>query len=386
MSNYYQIAVNFPKLDSILTYASDEELSRGDLVDVPLGRRTSQGVVLETSSSEKIEAIDKSKLKSVKSKIENSFSLSSKELELYEWMSSYYHYSLGKLVFDCLPKVMKRPRKPDFIQGSGEPLGFEFNEAQKKVIEKIEEKGFDSFNQHFIHGVTGSGKSAVYLKAMREVLASGKSVQFLLPEINLTPQFTNMFATHLGCEVFTYHSGVTASEKYNIWKALNEKSDPVLVMGVRSSIFLPIENLGLVIVDEEHDQSFKQTDRCTYNGRDVAIKKAQLANCPIILGSATPSLENYYLFSEKKNDRSYHKLENRVGKGAFPKLEILDTRDRFSENDPAWPFLDETLERIKEKLDQGEQVLIFINKLGYSSFVQCRSCGHQFLNDKCGKF
>ena len=384
MSKHYQVAVNFPKLDSVLTYKSAETFSKGDLVEVPLGRREASGVIIEESSTEKLEAIDKAKLKSINGALENAFSLSSKELALYEWMSNYYHYSLGKLVFDCLPKIMKRPRKPDFIQGAGNDLGFDFNEDQKKVFLEIEEKGFSKFNQHFVHGVTGSGKSAIYLKAMREVLAQGKSVQFLLPEINLTPQFTNMFATHLNCEVFTYHSGVTASEKYNIWKALNEKSEPVLVMGVRSSIFLPIDNLGLVIVDEEHDQSFKQTDRCTYNGRDVAIKKAQIHNCPIILGSATPSLENYYLFSENKNERSYHKLEKRVGKGEFPKLEILDTRDRFTENDPAWPFLDDTLEKIKEKLEQKEQVLIFINKLGYSSFVQCRSCGHQFMNDKCG--
>lgn len=384
MSNFYQVAVNFPKISSVLTYTSDDEFGRGDLVVVPLGRRKANGVVLGKSKTEEIQAIDASKLKSIISILENAFSLNEQELDLYTWMSQYYHYSLGKLVFDCLPKIMKRPRKVDFIEGRGEDLGFEFSNSQKSIIDSIKNKGLTAFNQHFIHGVTGSGKSAIYLSLMQEVLSLGKSVQFLLPEINLTPQFTNMFATHLNCEVYTYHSGVTPSEKYNIWKELNSSSKPVLVMGVRSSVFLPIENLGLVIVDEEHDQSFKQTDRCPYNGRDVAIKKAQLNNCPVVLGSATPSLENYYQFSKELGNRTYHKLPERVGKGEFPELQIFDTRDRFSENDPAWPFLDETLEKIKEKLSAGEQVLIFINKLGYSSFVQCRSCGHQFLNEKCG--
>lgn len=384
MNNHYQVAVNFPKLSSVLTYGSEEEFEIGALVEVPLGRRKASGAVLGKSTPEDITKVDKSKLKSISSPLENAFSLSSQELELYKWMGQYYHYSLGKLIFDCLPKILKRPRKPDFIAGKGEPLGFEFNEEQRQALKQIELIGLDGFSQHFIHGVTGSGKSAIYLKLMRDVLSSGKSVQFLLPEINLTPQFTNMFATHLNCRVFTYHSGVTPSEKYNIWKTLNEESEPVLVMGVRSSIFLPIDNLGLVIVDEEHDQSFKQTDRCPYNGRDVAIKKSQIHDCPVVLGSATPSLENYYNFSQEKSKRSYHKLEQRVGDGEFPELEILDTRDRFAENDPAWPFLDETLDRIKEKLEQKEQVLIFINKLGYSSFVQCRGCGHQFLNDSCG--
>lgn len=384
MSNYYQVAVNFPVVSSVLTYTSSEEFQRGDLVEVPLGRRKANGTILRASLDSEIQAIDKSKLKAIKSKLENAFGLSSQELDLYTWMSQYYHYSLGKLIFDCLPKIMKRPRSPDFISGKGEALGFKFTQDQSRIISSVEEKGLTGFHQHFIHGVTGSGKSAIYLKLMREVLDQGKSVQFLLPEINLTPQFTNMFATHLNCEVYTYHSGVTPSEKYNIWKALNSSSKPVLVMGVRSSIFLPIKKLGLIIVDEEHDQSFKQTDRCPYNGRDVAIKKSQLHDCPVVLGSATPSLENYYQFSKEFGNRSYHKLPDRVGEGEFPSLEIFDTRDRFSESDPAWPFLDETLQKIREKLEAKEQVLIFINKLGYSSFVQCRSCGHQFMNDNCG--
>ncbi len=383
MSNYYQVAVNFPSLQSILTYSYEVELAIGDLVEVPLGRRKSQGVILGPATKEQLSGFDIKKVKPITSSVENAFSLNEKELALYKWMSKYYHYPIGKLVFDCLPKILKRPRKPDFIMGKNNDLPFELNDVQAQIVNDIEPTIHKGFSQHYVHGVTGSGKSAVYLSLMKKVIDEGKSVQFLLPEINLTPQFTEMFAEFLKCNVYTYHSGVTPSEKYNIWKTLNESSEPVLVMGVRSSIFLPIENLGLVIVDEEHDQSFKQTDRCPYNGRDVAIKKSQLHNCPILLGSATPTVENFYQF-KNSDGRTYHAIHDRAGGGQFPKLTLSDTKDKFKEKDPAYPFLDSTLEQIEKRLEAGEQVLIFINKLGYSNFIQCRNCAHQFYNDACG--
>ncbi|MCO4755364.1 MAG: primosomal protein N', partial [Bacteriovoracaceae bacterium] len=384
MSKYYQIAVNFPKTESILTYGSDQDYQTGDLVNVPLGKRKSQGVVLRESTPEELDKLKLDKVKACEGKIENSFRLDDKEISLYEWMSKYYHYSLGKTIFDCLPKILKRPKKPTFEVGANEQLPHELSPAQEEVYKSIE-SGLDSgFSQHYIHGVTGSGKSLVYLYLIKKTLESGKSAQFLLPEINLTPQFIKMFQAYLGHKVYSYHSAVTPSEKYNIWKALKESDEPVLVMGVRSSIFLPIQKLGLVVVDEEHDTSFKQSDRCPYNGRDVAIKKAQISKATVVLGSATPTMENYLLFSKETGGRNYYTLKERVGEGHFPKLKLLDARDQFKENDPAYPLMPETIKAIRAKLEQGEQVLVFINKLGYSHYIQCRSCGHQFMNDKCG--
>jgi primosomal protein N' (replication factor Y) len=384
MPLYFQLAVNLPIKNSTLTYASDLPLKRGEMVEVPLGRRKSQAIVLRSSKPSEVRDIPKDKIKFASALLENSFVISEEEIELYTWMSQYYHYSLGKLIFDCLPKLMKRPREPKFKRGRGEPIPHELNELQKNVYEGVKKTLGAGFSQHFAHGVTGSGKSLVYLSLIKDVLNSGKSAQFLLPEINLTPQFTQMFEQFLGHKVYAYHSGVTPSEKFNIWKALKESDEPVLVLGVRSSIFLPIKNLGIVVVDEEHDQSFKQSDRCPYNGRDVAIKKAQIANAPIILGSATPSFENYYHFSNHNGGRNYYTLKERVSTGNLPKLVVYDSRDRFKENDPAWPLLDETLVDIKAALEKKEQVIVFINKLGFSAFVQCRSCGHQFKNEDCG--
>lgn len=385
MNNYYQVAVDFPGANSVFTYATADNYHTGDLVEVPFGKgnRSALGTIIEPSQTQALIQIDKSKIKLIKGALANSYALDDKELELYHWMAKYYHYSLGKLIFDCLPKPLKRPRKIEFIQGEDRALPFVLNPEQKGIFENIKPKLEKSFSQSYIHGVTGSGKSAVYISLIKECLAQGKSVQFLLPEINLTPQFTEMFKEFLPCKILTYHSGVTASEKYTIWKNLKEEKGPFLILGVRSSIFLPVKNLGLIVVDEEHDNSFKQTDRCPYNGRDVAIKKAQIHNCPVILGSATPSLENYSRF-EKLGEESYYTLKERAGEGQFPKLVLRDITQKFNHENPAWPLLDETLDDLKAALDKGEQALVFINKLGYSSFVQCRNCSHQFLNENCG--
>ena len=384
METFYQVAVNFPVLNSVLTYKYIGQLYSGQMVEVPLGKRKSQGIILEKTSSKALSKLTESKIKAIVEVIPNSFPVTQEELHLFKWMSEYYHYSLGKLIFDCLPKIMKRPRTPEYKTGKNENIPHELNHAQAKAYDAIYKVLNSGFSQHYTHGVTGSGKSLIYLRLIKEVLARGKSAQFLLPEINLTPQFTKMFETYLDCKVYAYHSGVTPSEKYNIWKALNESDEPVLVMGVRSSVFLPIKNLGLVVVDEEHDQSFKQSDRCAYNGRDVAIKKSQIHKCPIVLGSATPSFESYYNFSKNIAGRNYYELRDRVSTGYFPQLVLYDARNRFKENDPSWPLLDETIDQIKQSLEKGEQVLLFINKLGFSSYVQCRACGHQFTNENCG--
>ncbi|CBW27407.1 putative primosomal protein n'(replication factor Y) [Halobacteriovorax marinus SJ] len=385
MKTYCKVAVKYPGPEGILTYEcpTDFEVKRGDLVEVPLGRRKAAGCVVATGLGQDSvkEELEKYKLKPVSSKENELFSLSENELKLYEWMSRYYHYNLGMTIIECMPKILKRPRAVEFVEGLGEELPHELNPEQSLSFESIYSNVSGGFERFYIHGVTGSGKTSIYLKLMKKVLESGKSVLFLLPEINLTPQFTQTFAKYLSCKVFPYHSGVGDSEKNAIWKELKENKSPVLVMGVRSSVFLPIEDLGLVIVDEEHDQSFKQSDRCPYNGRDVAIKKAQLANAPVVLGSATPTVENYHSYSSKSEN--YFSLKKRAA-GGFPEVELIDCREEkrlnrgsFKENE-LWPIHSKSLLAIKDKLAKGEQVLVFVNRLGFANYLQCRSCGFKF--------
>lgn len=379
---FVEVAVNAPLADSILSYSNTEniKLSRGQLVEVPLGRRITQGVVLNTNSDgSSIPEEFRDKVKDITGILDENFLLTEDELSLYSWMSKYYHYSLGQLIFDCLPKMLKRPRDIDFIVGAGEQLPHQLNPTQSEIVNKI--KSVDGFSQHLVHGVTGSGKTLVYLSLIKESIDSGKSALFLLPEINLTPQFIETFSKFLNCKILSYHSAITNSEKYQIWKTLYESDEPVLLMGVRSSVFLPLRNLGTIIVDEEHDHSFKQDSRCPYNARDVAIKKAQIANCRVVLGSATPTVETYYRF---KNSGNYYAMKERVGDAHFPKIETIDVRRKDKEENLFWPLSETSVNALRESLERGEQALVFINKLGFANFIQCRACGHYFSNEECG--
>lgn len=388
-TQYCQVAVNYPGKEDILTYKTQGEfLAPGTLVEVPLGRRKAKGVVVSFDLNQSdIDAIlAKYKLKAVTEIFDPEFALSESELDLYKWMAKYYHYNLGMLVWDCLPKILKRPREVELEFGQKQQFEHQLNSWQAPIYESIKSKLNNGFDRFYVHGVTGSGKTLVYLNLIKEVMAQGKSVLFLLPEINLTPQFTETFKKYLDCPILSYHSGVTPSYKNAVWKHLKKSSRPVMVMGVRSSVFLPVENLGLVIVDEEHDNSFKQSDRCPYNGRDVAIKKAHMHNCPVILGSATPSLENFYTFTREKRE-NYFTMEERAA-GSFPDIELIDSRRQGAKRQDddmfRWPFEKESMDRIAQALDRNEQVLVFVNRLGFANYLQCRACGYKFEDPNTG--
>lgn len=388
---YCQVAVKYPGANATLTYQQGLPYKRGDLVHVPLGRRVAQGVVVSADLTfEQVQdEIKGLKIRPSGEVLSRVLRPSEEELKLFEWMAKYYHYNLGMLVWESLPKILKRPRACAIFYGQGLPLNHELNRDQRPVVEAISPQLGAGFERFFIHGVTGSGKTLIYLHLMIEALRKGQSVLFLLPEINLTPQFMKTFLAHLQVPVLAYHSGVTDSQKYGIWKHLKETEGPVVVMGVRSSVFLPLSRLGLVIVDEEHDSSFKQNDRCPYNGRDVAIKKAQLAGAVVVLGSATPSVENFYQFKDQSGH--YFALRERVS-GHFPQVEILDCRKSESREKSMaaeselniWPFEKRSLEVLKEALEKKEQSLVFVNRLGFSQFLQCRSCGHRFTDPNTG--
>lgn len=380
MEKYYLVAVNTPFNKSMLTYLwSGEELSKGALVKVPLGSRVVDGCVWSSVKTELVE--NKNKIKKIL-EMDSNVSLSSGECELFEWMSNYYHYPLGQLINDTLPNFLKRPRKLSFIQGKGEEDKFVLNEEQFLAFDEIKKHGFNTFSKWLIHGVTGAGKTIVYLSLMKEIIKEKKSILFLLPEINLTPQFLKTFETYLDVKIYSYNSSISNSDKFGLWKLLQENTEPVLVLGVRSSVFLPIHNLGMILVDEEHDQSFKQDDRCTYNARDVAIKKASLSKIPIVLGSATPMVETYNNFKSTKN---YFSLKKRAMFSSLPKINLIDTRGlaKIEKERMLWPYTETTIKKIKMALAKEEQVLVFINRLGYSNYLQCGSCGHQFTCPNC---
>ncbi len=381
-----RVAVNFPQKNSGLLYHVEAPplLEVGQVVEVPLGKRSALGCVIgvQEENSEEYKSTPREKIKSIK-EVMKDWVLSSDELKLYDWMAQYYHYALGQLIFDCAPNHLKRPRTVQVRVGDNKELKISPNSEQQNVIDKViaSQAGFRRF---LIHGVTGSGKTLIYLKLIQNAIKNKKNVMFLIPEINLTPQLIDTFAEYLDCEIFAYHSELSDSEKFMMWKRAQDNTSPALFLGVRSSVFLPVKDLGIIIIDEEHDTSFKQEDRCPYNARDVATKKAQLHQVPIIMGSATPSVENYAQFHKPENKEFLFELKNRAGNAFLPKIELIDARsDKSDENQGLWPLVPKAKEALAEALAKGEQALVFVNRLGFANFLQCKECGHQFNCPNC---
>jgi primosomal protein N' (replication factor Y) (superfamily II helicase) len=379
MTHYYRVAVNTPFNKSVLTYRSEKHFERGSLVMAPLGKRVVIGCVLSNKEDpSQIENIEKLKELEVS---EYEFSFSESELRFLEWTASYYHYPIGQMISDILPSLMKKPRVLNAILPNEDVVEIPLNEEQRQCVSLVL-KDLHHYKRWLLHGVTGSGKSNVYLTLISKVISEKKSALFLLPEINLTPQFIEMFQQKIKAPLYIYNSSISKSDKLGLWNRVTNSSEPFVVIGVRSAIFLPITDLGIIIVDEEHDSSFKQEDRCAYNARDLAIKKAAEANIPVMLGSATPSMESYV---EAQNTERYLTLKKMALSSARPEIELVDlrTENKSKLESEVWPFRKETLESIREALVREEQVLVFLNKLGFADYLQCRSCGHDFHCPNC---
>ncbi|EWG11897.1 primosomal protein N' [Cytobacillus firmus] len=252
-----------------------------------------------------------------------------------------------------------------------EPLSL--TDGQRKaiipILDSIEENRHETF---LLYGVTGSGKTEVYLQSIQRVLKDGKEAIVLVPEISLTPQMVKRFKGRFGDQVAVMHSGLSAGEKYDEWRKIQRKEVKVVV-GARSAIFAPFENLGIIIIDEEHETSYKQEENPRYHARDVAIKRAENYKCPVVLGSATPSLESF----ARAQKGVYHllTLENRMNNQALPAVDIIDMREELREGNRSM-FSRKLLEKIKDRLGKKEQIVLFLNKRGHSSFVMCRDCGY----------
>lgn len=383
----YDIAVdaNF-RGGSRLTYSSPLPLPPGSLVEVPLGAGSARGCVL----GERAGPVDfpAHRTREVAGVLPGGRRIPPPEMALLEWTARYYHYPLGKLVFEALPRETRRPGAPRTV--AGEDAGAEALEpAQEDAYGAIARSfGAGGHAKALLHGVTGSGKTRVYKRLMRDALARGRSVLFLLPEINLTPQVLEDFGSSLPAPIHPYHSAMPPGARHALWRALAEGGGgPRVVVGTRSAVFLPVRDLGLVVVDEEHDPSFKQEDRCPYNARDAAVRKAAIQGAPVLLGSATPSLETWHGFVEGRlGPRAV--LGARVGGTPMPEVRLIDERPRGDgargeDGEDAWPFAPESLEALGDALGRGEKAIVFINRLGYAPVLLCRACGRSFECPDC---
>jgi len=264
-----------------------------------------------------------------------------------------------------------KPRKLEFL----------FTPAQKSaldaIVRAVEER---KFLPMLLHGVTGSGKTAVYLSAMQAVLAQGRSAILLVPEIGLTPAIAADLHQIFGDQLAILHSSLSQDERAEQWKRIRN-GESHIVVGTRSAVFAPVEDLALIVVDEEHDHSYKQEEMPRYHARDVAVMRAKMSNAAVLLGSATPALETYHNAVQGK----YRLLElpDRIEKRPLPEVEILDMREEFQRTKKDEPLSRKLVAEIGDRLTRGEQVMVLLNRRGYSAFVLCRECGESVQCKNC---
>ncbi|WP_456243492.1 replication restart helicase PriA [Tenacibaculum crassostreae] len=250
----------------------------------------------------------------------------------------------------------------------------ELNEFQQEAYEQVK-TSFETQNVSLLHGVTGSGKTEIYVKLIKEVIAEGKQVLFLLPEIALTTQIITRLQNYFGNFISVFHSKYSMNERVEVWNnVLENKPKAQIILGARSSVFLPFSNLGLIVVDEEHETSYKQFEPSPrYNARDAAVVLGNFHRAKVLLGSATPSLESY--FNAQQNKYGFIELKRRFGNIQLPKIELIDIKEKHRKKEMTGHFSDRLLKMITEALDEKEQVILFQNRRGFSPVVECTTCG-----------
>ncbi len=374
-----KIPVLFPKIFNYpFTYKSEtkDNLIAGDFVKAPFGSSEITGVVWNTEQKTE----KKFKIKKISKKI-NVNNLSSPMLKFITWFSKYNLVPLGMTLKMCLlnKDVVEKSFNKEFdkykIKYSTHKISL--NKEQKKSLSFISNIG-NNYNVTVIEGVTGSGKTLVYFERIKEIIKKGSQALILLPEIALTDQFSRRFKDFFGSEPAIWHSGTTKKNKTIIWKGITEGKIKI-VIGARSSLFLPFKNLGIIVVDEEHDASYKQDEGVSYNARDMAITRASLENIPINLVTSIPSIETYNNIVNKKYKIT--KLNKRYKEAPLPKVEIINlSSEKMSKN--TW-IANKTINKVKEYLKTGNQILFFLNRRGFAPFVICKICGYKFQCPNC---
>ena len=267
------------------------------------------------------------------------------------------------------------------VPASGQIARENLNASQRNALDAIEASVDERrFSVNLLHGVTGSGKTAVYLAAMQSVLAQGRSAILLVPEIGLTPAAAANLHRVFGSEVAILHSGLTDDERAEQWHRIH-RGDARIVVGTRSAVFAPVNDLALIVVDEEHDSSYKQEETPRYNGRDVAVMRGKLSAAAVVLASATPALETYH--NARAGKYRLIELRERVQQRPLPEVEIIDMREEFQQTGEEKFFSRRLVEEVRARLEAKEQAMILLNRRGYSAVVLCRSCGEKLQCINC---
>jgi primosomal protein N' (replication factor Y) len=274
----------------------------------------------------------------------------------------------------CVLEERRMDRKPEYENNEKKKDITLMEEQQKVVSELLKDVKDEKFTAKLLHGVTGSGKTQVYIETLKEVIKLGKTGIILIPEIALTPQTVIRFQSIFSDNVVVFHSKMSPGERYDAWMSCY-RQEVKIVVGPRSALFMPIKNIGLIVIDEEHESTYKQKDnQLKYHARDVAVYWAKMNDAIILLGSATPSLESYY--NARRGKYGLLEIKNRVENVRMPDVNIVDMKyNRYKVNDQRSLFSEELVQKIRDRIRKKEQVILLQNRRGYSSFIQCKECG-----------
>ena len=365
------------------TYSIPDGLSLpapGTRVLVPLMRKEVRGIVLR-EHTEEVSSDFAAKIKPILSVSETAPAVSAEQLALWQWMSSYYMCTLGEVMAAALPsgldnRLLNPPKRRRThiapYDGPVEPM-HPLTPAQAKSVDEIGQLWSSGKQIVLLHGVTSSGKTDMYIHLIRAQLEAGKNVLYLVPEIALTTQLTSRLQHIFGDRLTVYHSRFTDAEREELYLA-SARQEPHVVIGARSAVFLPIPNIGLVIVDEEHEPSYKQAEPAPrYHARAAAILLGQIHKAKVLLGTATPSVESYYL--AQKGVYGLVTLTERYGGVELPEIRLVDLKRQYERKEMYGHFSDPLVARIRETLAEHKQVILFQNRRGYAPQLQCVSCG-----------
>lgn len=389
-----RVALNTPRR-TFFDYLPPENVDiiqckKGLRVRVPFGRSTRIGMIADIQADSEIEA---SKLKKIEEILDQEPIFNDSMLKLIYWASDYYHYPLGEVFLYALPSWLRKGKPVSKISLEDSVISsensaadssnssnfsnihsqktselFVLNSEQKLAIERIQQS-FGQFKPFLLDGVTGSGKTEVYIQIIEQALLQNKQALVLVPEIGLTPQMLERFKKRFSVPISVLHSSLSEKKRFEAFESARS-GEAKIVIGTRSAVFTPLLNPGIFILDEEHDNSFKQQDSFRYNARDLLVMRGSLEQCPVVLGTATPSLETLYNAQQNRYQRL--RLSTRAGTAKPPEMQVLDIRHRKCEDGLSSQLVSE----IQKHLNEEGQILLFLNRRGYAPVLMCYDCGH----------
>lgn len=387
-----QVDVLFPINSEAFTYLvpkdTEPKIKIGSRVLAPIKNRDKIGIIVDVDTNPPSPPFSKGgnkgglnkqiSLKTIKTLIDEEPLIPENLLKLIKWVGQYYISTSGLALKNAIPSAMftgKKPGKPRIIPDADikKPKNFNLTLEQSKALSEINRAHRGVF---LLHGITGSGKTEVYIQAIKSLPGDREAI-VLVPEIAITAQMTDRFRSSFGDKVVFFHSGISAGEKTIHWLKMRN-GEVRVVLGVRNAVFAPFKKLGLIVIDEEQEASYKQFEGLKYSARDVALARAKLENIKIILGSATPSLETFY--NARNGMFKYLELKHRVEQKTLPAVEIIDMT---AEGKKTLSFSNKLLNALKENTLSGHQSLIMLNRRGYSPFLMCTDCGYTHKCHAC---